>query len=116
MIDLNSWILTILIGLPLAGALLIALLPARLSRYGAFFMAALTFVLSLYLWTNWSQSGEGKFRFEQNFDWLPQLGIKYHVGVDGLSLFLILLTTFLTPLCMLAAWRDITRRPKAFAV
>jgi len=115
MIDLNSWILTILIAVPLIGALLVALLPRRVSRYSGLLVAALTFALSLYLWTNWATATSG-FRFEQNMEWLPQLGIHYHVGVDGLSLFLILLTTFLTPLCMLAAWRDITKCPKEFAV
>ncbi|HVF11120.1 MAG TPA: NADH-quinone oxidoreductase subunit M [Abditibacteriaceae bacterium] len=115
MFDINSWILTILIAVPLAGALLIALLPRGIARYGALAIAVLNFVLSLYLLANWSKAASG-YHFEQSLYWVPQLGIKYHVGVDGLSLFLILLTTFLTPLCLLASWTEITKRPKEFAV
>ena len=116
MFDLNSWILTILIAVPLAGALLIALLPRGIARYGALLLALISFVLSLYLWANWPEYTTTAYQFEQSFYWLPQLGVSYHVGVDGLSLFLILLTTFLTPLCMLASWTEITRRPKEFVV
>ena len=55
-------------------------------------------------------------QFEVSPSWMPALGIRYHVGVDGLSLWLIILTTFLTPLALLGSWSSIHSRVKAFQI
>src|SRR5262245_66555690 len=55
-------------------------------------------------------------QFEERANWIPASGISYHMGVDGISLLLVLLTTFLTPLCILSAWTQITTRVKEFLI
>jgi NADH-quinone oxidoreductase subunit M len=111
-------ILSCLLFCPLVGALIVALLPQRVAREGAFCVAFINFVLSLHLWFYWNRVPDGAngFKFEQNVPWIPQFGLSYHLGVDGLSLFLILLTTFLTPLAILASWNSISQRVQSFMV
>jgi NADH-quinone oxidoreductase subunit M len=108
-------LLTILIAVPAIGALAIALLPPesrpaiRATALGA---SAVTFVLSLGLLAVFT-AGEAGMQLEERLDWIPQWGITYRVGVDGLSLFLVLLTAFILPLVVLAAWEQ-TERAKGF--
>jgi NADH-quinone oxidoreductase subunit M len=113
--DLNSLILSCLIFCPLVGAVILALLPRRVAREGAFTVALINFVFSLHLVARWNDAA-GNFRFEQNLPWLPQFGLNYHLGVDGLSLLLILLTTFLMPIVILASWNSVQKHTKAFFV
>jgi len=115
---LNQNILSILIFLPLVGALLLALLPRRVSREGAIAIGLANFVLSLHLWYHWAATmpAASGYRFEETRDWLPRFNISYAVGVDGISLFLILLTTLLVPLVLLFSWSSITSRAKEFGV
>ncbi len=125
MAQLNALILSCLIFCPVAGALLVAVLPRDAAKWGALAVAAFNFVLSLHLVANWGEvssallggTGAGKdFHFQEMREWLPQLGVSYHLGVDGISVLLVLLTTFLTPLVMLASWRAVTQRSKEFVV
>jgi NADH-quinone oxidoreductase subunit M len=124
MTDLNTIILSCLIFCPLMGAILVALLPRSVAREGAFVVAVINFVLSLHLWAHWNEaksvlanSVSGKeFHFQQVLDLAPQMGIKYHLGVDGISVFLVLLTTFLAPIVLLLGWNSVGARVKEYAV
>jgi len=104
--------------LPAVGAVVIALLPRgqeRLARSLALLTALAAFVISLPLYTGFD-AGQAAYQFVENRDWMPSLGIAYHLGIDGISLLLILLTTFLMPLAILSSWHSIERRWKEFAV
>lgn len=113
--DLNPYILSCLIFCPLVGAILVALLPGRVAREGAFVVALINFVFSLHLVQHWDYSAVG-YQFEATQEWMPKFGIKYHVGVDGLSVLLILLTTFLMPLAILTSWNSVKQHVKTFFV
>lgn len=106
--SLISW----LIALPLAGAAVVLLLPREntsFARATTLAVMLLTFVLSLRLLT--PTMGRG-FHFEENVGWLPALGIHYHVVVDGISLWLVVLTTFIVPLATYASYGSIQSRMK----
>jgi NADH-quinone oxidoreductase subunit M len=75
--------------------------------------SALTFVLSLGLWAGFDPTRTG-YQFVEYATWLPQYGIHYFAGIDGISLLLILLTTFLMPIVLLASWDDVERSPKSW--
>ena len=113
---LNLHILSILIWWPVLGALLLALAPRAAARQVGLTIAVINFVLSLHLWRYWHFDAQTPMQFESKVSWLPQLGIYYHLGVDGTSLFLVLLTTFLTPLVMLSSWKSIQDKVKAFGI
>lgn len=114
-------VLSWLIGLPLVAALLIACLKdtpeavSRNSRIIALVMSVLVFMLSLFLLSGFDKTNAG-FQFVEKMTWLPALGLSYHVGVDGISLFFVLLSTFLTPVCILASWTSITSRVREYMV
>jgi NADH-quinone oxidoreductase subunit M len=124
MTDLNQIILSCLIFCPLVGALLVALLPRKVAREGAFAVAAVNFVLSLHLWAHWDEAKtvlagalNGKeVHFQELHALAPNLGVSYHLGVDGISVFLVLLTTFLTPIVLLMGWNAVGERAKEYAV
>ncbi|MCC7430702.1 NADH-quinone oxidoreductase subunit M [bacterium] len=100
-----SYILSILTFLPLAGAILILLLPKNdfLTKMIALFTSLLTFVVSVPLFMNFDSSVV-QMQFVQKFDWVASFGISYYLGVDGISLLLVLLTAFLTPLAILISF------------
>src|SRR5262245_55414605 len=111
-------LLTTITFLPALGALLIALLPRDrdgLVKATSFAITAATFVVSLPLYVRFNAANAG-YQFVENRGWMPSLGISYHVGVDGLSVLLVLLTTFLTPLTLLSAWHSIESRWTEFAI
>jgi NADH-quinone oxidoreductase subunit M len=104
--------------LPAIGAIALVLVPRRLDgvhRAGALVVALLTFAVSIPLWTRFD-SESADFQFEEVARWLPSLGVSYHVGIDGISLLLVLLTTFLTPIALASAWHAIQDRTKEFVV
>jgi len=108
--------LTALIALPLVGsALTLATGRGRdnLARQVALGISLVTFVLSLVMWAQFDASSAA-YQFEERHSWLPDFGVSYHVGVDGISLFLIVLTTFLTPISLLCAWESIEERVREF--
>ncbi len=80
----------------------------------AFAIALINFILSLYLYFNFVP--ENGFQFEINRTWIQSLGISYHLGVDGISLFLVLLTTFLSALAILSSWSAIQEKVKGYMV
>ena len=75
----------------------------------------LNFMVSVPLYFLWDSTYAGA-QFVERHPWIPEWGISYHVGIDGISVFMVLLTTFLMPLALLASWRSIQRRIKEFVV
>src|SRR5437773_12211386 len=117
--NLDSQILTIVTFTPAAGALLVLLFArgrARASfvRTLALIIAILAFIFSLHLIAHF-EPGSSDFQFKIDVSWIPAIGIDYSMGTDGISLFLILLTTALTPLAILASW-SITERLKEYFI
>jgi len=122
---LDDNILSIITFFPLAAALGLLLtsviaaslgargLPAPLWRAVALACTILTFLLSLRLVFSFDAVNTG-FQFVEYGPWLPDYGIHYFVGIDGISLFLVVLTTFLMPVVLLASWNDIARRVKSY--
>ncbi len=110
-------ILTIVTFLPLAGAILIALLPRTSARPVALGTALATWVVSLLLLVGYlPRDVSGGFQFQETYDWIPLFGIQYKVGVDGLSLLLVVLTTTLSWISILASFRPIQDRIKEYMV
>jgi NADH-quinone oxidoreductase subunit M len=107
--------LTLLILVPLAGAVVVGIAgrwpgwPRRLAL--AFSIAV--FALSVLIWTRFDPS-RADYQFVESFRWIPSLGISFLLGMDGVSLFMVLLTTFLTPLSVLASWESIEEKTGAF--
>jgi len=114
-------ILSLLIFLPLAGAgFILAIrggdeIGARNARKVALWTSVVTFVLSLYLWFNFDNS-TANFQFVEKIAWIPAYNINYHLGVDGISMLFVLLTTLLTPICVLASWESIKDRVKEYMI
>jgi NADH-quinone oxidoreductase subunit M len=115
-------LLTTIVFLPLVGALLVLLAgglgdrPERegLVRNVALAVSLVSFASTLYLWWVFNPASPD-FQFVENREWLPQFGISYHLGVDGISLFLILLTGVLTPLSLLTSWESVHKNVKLFS-
>lgn len=113
-------LLSLVIFLPLLGVIAIALLRgmgASTVKGIALFISLLTFLISIGLYYGFDADIEG-FQttdlLRQKLNWVTDLGISYHVGIDGISLWLILLTTFLTPICVIAAWNSIEKGLSGF--
>jgi len=109
-------ILSLIIFLPAAGALLIGLVgreQERLIRTVALVTTLLDFALAVVLFFLYD-GGRGGMQLVENLPWVPQLGMSYHLGLDGISLLLVLLTGFIVPLVLLAPWGAITERLKTF--
>ena len=118
---LNPWILTLTTFLPALGALLLSFLPRRDRdiRWFAFAISVITLLVSLHLPVHYrdvAPANSGSFAYEQNLRWITSPNIHYHVGVDGVSLWLVVLTTFLVPFCVLASWKSIHERVKEFFI
>jgi NADH-quinone oxidoreductase subunit M len=119
----NAPLLSLVTFLPLGGALLILILArdpdpevvAANSRWTALWASAITFLLSLFIWLNFDTS-TAEFQFVEKVSWIPEFNIGYHMGVDGISMFFVLLSTLLTPLCVLSSWECITARVKEYMV
>ena len=111
-------ILTFLTFFPTVGALLILLLPSskpKTVRVAAFLVSLITFAASIPLFTLFDSTARG-MQFTEQASWVPGLGISYHMGVDGISMLLILLTTLLTAVSILSSFSAITSRVKAYMV
>ncbi|PYX94513.1 MAG: Fe-S-binding domain-containing protein, partial [Acidobacteria bacterium] len=115
---INNNILTLVTFAPLAGALLLLLFPRnndKAIRWGALAIPLITFALSLHLPFHF-QTGNPNFQFPADAPWINHPNIHYHLGVDGISLWLVLLTTFLVPLGVLISWHSVHDRVKEFFV
>jgi NADH-quinone oxidoreductase subunit M len=115
--DLDQIILSLVTFSPLAGAFLLMFLPRRDRdiRVFSLVVSVLTFVLSLHLPVYFHRSQTG-FQYEIDRPWISTPNIHYHMGIDGISLWLVVLTTFLTPLCVLISWHSIHERVKEFFI
>jgi NADH-quinone oxidoreductase subunit M len=112
---INQSILTLILLLPLAGAVLVAVVPDRrkLPNWIALITSLVTFGLTLHLPAHFVLN-QGGFQFEINLPWIENPAIFYHLGVDGLSLWLVVLTGLLAPVGVVASWNAITERRRVF--
>jgi NADH-quinone oxidoreductase subunit M len=115
--NLSSIIVTLVTFTPLAGALLLMFFPRRDRdiRVFALVISLLTFVMSLHLPVHFHR-GQTDFQFQIDRQWVLTPNIHYHMGIDGISLWLVVLTTFLTPLCVLISWNSIHDQVKEFFI
>ncbi len=119
---MHGWpLLSLVTFLPLVGAGFILMIRgepdvvARNARYVALWTSLITFVLSLFVWFGFDR-GTAAFQFVEEAPWIPQFGITYHMGVDGISMMFVLLATLLTPICVLASWEAIQHRVREYMV
>jgi NADH-quinone oxidoreductase subunit M len=123
--SLNPYILTLVTFLPAAGAVLLLLIPRRDRdiRWFALAISLVTLLVSLHLPWHFRESAaslvpsataNSQFVFEINKPWIATPNIHYHMGIDGISLWLVILTTFLVPLCVMVSWKSIHDRVKEF--
>ncbi len=112
---LNEHILSITTFVPAIGAIIIALLPrqGKVIQWFALAVSLLTFALTLHLPAHYDYSLHS-FQFVENYFWIQSPNIHYHLGIDGISLWLVVLTGFLAPLGVLASWNAIATREKEF--
>jgi len=114
---MNLPILTSLVALPFIGGVAVLFTgrdrPA-LARWLALGVSVATFLVSLVMWGRFDAASP-EYQLVERYSWLPDFGISYHVGVDGISLLLIVLTTFLTPIALLCSWESVEKRVKEFS-
>lgn len=112
----QNWILTYTLFAPFLGALLLLFIPKDkefLIKYFGVIISVVTFAISIYAYMQFN-SANGDFQLKHQFYWLSRLNISYSVGADGLSMILLLLTAFLTPLTMWSSWGSIKTKIKEF--
>ncbi len=113
--------MTLTWAVPLAGALLLLLIPNRdgrrdvMIRWLALAISVVAFALTLVLWARFDQASS-EFQFVERVPWIPAFGIDYYIGLDGISLLLVVLTGFLTPIALLSSWEGVERKVKEFSV
>jgi NADH-quinone oxidoreductase subunit M len=115
-------LLSFIVFLPLAGALLVLLAGGRgdrpdregLIRNLALGTSLVTFAATLFLWWQFDPANAA-FQFEERHAWIPDFGIQYYIGVDGISLLLVVLTGFLTPIALLSSWESVHKGLKTFS-
>jgi len=113
-----SYLLTTITFLPMIGVLMLLFMnreQGRQMKLLTFVITLVTFLVSLALLFNFDQFAVGA-QFVEKYPWIPGYGVNYFLGIDGLSLLLVLLTTFFTPLCVLACWNDIQKMVKEFMI
>jgi len=108
-------ILSIVVFLPLLGSIVLAVLPTRWARPVALGTALLTWAVSLILLVGYAPTSPG-FQYEETLDWIPAFGIQYRLGVDGVSAALVVLTTTLTWISILASFEPIKTRIKEYMI
>ncbi|WP_206928707.1 NADH-quinone oxidoreductase subunit M [Roseococcus thiosulfatophilus] len=114
-------ILSLVTFLPLLGVLVILsvrgeeAVVASNARWTALWTSLVTFALSLVLWFQFDRNSPD-FQFVERLDWLPDYGVSYLMGVDGVSVLFVLLSTALTPLCILASWESVQNRVREYMI
>ncbi len=118
---MTDWpILSTITFLPLIGAILVLLTSSdspvaeRNIKNVTFFTTLITFVVSLIIWINFDNSAVG-FQFVEHQEWIGEF-MSYHMGVDGISMLFVILTTFLMPFCILASWNSVQSRVKEYMI
>jgi NADH-quinone oxidoreductase subunit M len=123
-IGYNNWVLPALLIIPLIGALLVLLTPVRAgteasnvespaARQIAFWLFVMEFLVSLGLWWSFSPGNTG---WQASFDvpWIPSWGVRFTLGIDGIALMMILLTTFIMPLSVLGSWTSVRTKTRSY--
>jgi NADH-quinone oxidoreductase subunit M len=113
LINYSSWALHFLVFFPVVGMVLVLAGNEDRAKHLALWIALIEFLVSIPLWTGFS-TATAAFQFGRVGAWIPAWGISYRVGVDGISVLLVLLTTLLTPLALLGSFKYIQQRQKAF--
>ena len=114
-------LLTALTFLPLAGAVFIMCVRgdeatiASNARWTALWTSLIVFVMSLILWVKFDPTQAG-FQFNETISWLPEFGVSYRMGVDGISVLFVLLSTLLTPICILVSWESVHTRVREYMI
>ena len=114
-------LLSLLTWLPLVGVVFIMTVRgdeeviARNAKYGALWTSLIVFLLSLKLWFGFDTSEAG-FQFQEHLTWLPDFKVDYRLGVDGISVLFVLLSTALTPICILASWESVHMRVREYMI
>ena len=114
-------ILSIVIFIPLVGVITLLLLQQNTpqydeqARYIALWTSSITFLVSLLLWIGFDKN-DTSFQFIEYYSWIPSYDIAYYIGLDGISLFFVLLSTLLIPICVLASWRSITHNVRDYMI
>ena len=111
-------LLSITLWLPIAAALVLLVFPktsANAIKGWGLFWSVVTFAVSLLIVTGFRE-GEAGFQMAEVYQWIPRWGVRYALGVDGISLWLVLLTTFLTPIVLLSSWNAIHKHPKEYVI
>lgn len=118
---MTDWpILTMITFMPLVGALMIMLIPTdnavaeRNIKNVALFTTVITFIASLYIWINFDKTTAG-FQFVERYEWIGSF-MSYHMGVDGISMLFVILSTFLMPFCILASWNSVKKDIKSYMI
>ncbi len=112
-------VLSLITFLPLLGVVILMTLggegeaTARNARWTALWASLVTFLISLVLWTRFDMHEAG-YQFVESANWLPSFGVGYRMGVDGVSVLFVLLSTALTPLCILASWDAVKTRVREY--
>lgn len=120
MMNAFPW-LSVITFAPLVGVVFILLIRgepdvvAKNARAVALWTSVITFLVSLGIWVNFDPSVRG-FQFEEKVIWMPGIDIAYHLGIDGISMFFVILTTLLTVLCIGASWQSIQDRVKEYMI
>jgi len=118
---MTNWpLLTVIIFLPLVGSFIILLIKESSInsiniKWAALWTSIGTFILSCLLWIQFDYNNSS-YQFVEKIRWFDDFNFNYHIGVDGISLFMILLSTFLTPLCILASWKNIKNNIKEYMI
>jgi NADH-quinone oxidoreductase subunit M len=123
-IGYNSWVLPALLLIPLAGAVLILILPSRAKPAGggvenpvirqvAFWLFMIEFVVSLGLWWSYNPADNG-WQAAIDMAWIPTWGVRFTLGIDGIALMMVLLTTFIMPLAVLGSWTSIRTKVRSY--
>ncbi|HCR85141.1 MAG TPA: NADH-quinone oxidoreductase subunit M [Alphaproteobacteria bacterium] len=117
--SVNLPILSLLIFAPLLGAVFILLFTnekcEEKAKIIALWTSVITFIISLLVWKNFDATN-ASMQMVEKFEWVREASIFYHLGVDGVSIYLILLTTLLIPICILASWNSIKEKIKLYMV
>jgi len=116
-------LLTLSIAVPVVGALLLLFLDNkdgskdRLVHNLTLAVSLVTFGITLFLW-RWFDASQSapEFQFVERYPWIPTFGIEYYLGIDGISLLLIVLTAFLTPIALLSSWESVHKKVKEFCI
>jgi len=111
-------VLSTLICLPLVVAFILLFIPSRYTsiiKTSALYTSLVVFILSLYLWAAFDNS-TAKFQFVESYEWIGSTNINFYLGIDGISLFFVILTTLLIPICILASWEAIKTNIKEYMI